>query len=235
MPGKILLVEDDRAVAQSLVRLLSREDYYIAVRESGEEALALLQTDPTYDLAMLDVGLPGQDGYACCRALRASGWRQPILMLTGRAASADRVRGLEVGADDYIVKPFEPAELLARLRSHLRRARDYSAPVAQSQQIVLGPALRVDLRARDAVVRDVPAHLTDREYELLLLLARRPGEALDKMWLFQEIWGCAPELGIKVLAVYIRRLRQKIEDNPDEPRYIQTARGFGYKLVSGDS
>ena len=231
MPGKILLVEDDRAVSQSLTRLLAREDYYIAVRESGEDALALLREDPAYDLVLLDVGLPGQDGYACCRALRAVGWRQPVLMLTGRATATDKVVGLEAGADDYIAKPFDPAELLARVRAHLRRARDYSAPEAQSHHISLGPNLRLDLHARDAYVRDAPARLTDREYELLLLLARHPGEALDKTWLFQEIWGCAPELGIKVLAVYVRRLRQKIEDDPDAPRYIQTARGHGYKLV----
>ena len=233
MPGKILLVEDDRAVAQSLTRLLAREDYYIAVRESGEDALALLRDDPAYDLALLDVALPGQDGYACCRALRAAGWRQPILMLTGRASAPEKVVGLEAGADDYIAKPFDPPELLARVRAHLRRFRDYSAPKTKSHRIVLGPDLRLDLHARDALVRDVPAHLTEREYELLRLLARHPGEALDKTWLFQQIWGCSPELGIKVLAVYIRRLRRKIEDDPDAPRYIQTARGFGYKLVPG--
>ena len=234
MPGKILVVEDDRAVAQSLRRLLSREDYYVAVRESGEEALVLLRADPGYDLALLDVGLPGQDGYACCRALRAAGWRQPVLMLTGRAAASDKVIGLEVGADDYIVKPFDPGELLARVRAHLRRARDYGAPESEAHAIRLGPDLSVDLRTRDAIVRAVPAHLTDREYELLLLFARHPGEALDKKWLFQEIWGCAPELGIKVLAVYVRRLRQKIEDDPNSPRYIQTARGYGYKLVHAE-
>ena len=139
MAGKILLIEDDRAVAQSLTRLLAREDYFVAVRESGEDALALLRDDPAYDLALLDVGLPGQDGYACCRALRAAGWRQPIVMLTGRASAPDRVVGLEAGADDYIAKPFDPAELLARVRAHLRRTRDYNAPEAQTQSISSAP------------------------------------------------------------------------------------------------
>ncbi len=231
MAGKILLVEDDRAVTQSLTRLLAREGYFVAARESAEGALALLREDPEYDLALLDVGLPGQDGFACCRALRAQGWRAPVLMLTGRTQPQDRVRGLEVGADDYIAKPCDPAELLARVRAHLRRAREYSVPDARAQEITLGPDLRLDLNARDAVVRGVPARLTDREYELLLLLARRPGASLDKTWLFQEVWGCAPETGLKVLAVYVRRLRRKIEADPDAPRYLQTVRGHGYRLV----
>ena len=234
MPGKILLVEDDRAVAQSLTRLLARDNYFVAVRENAEDALALLRADPAFDLALMDVGLPGQDGFACCRALRAAGWRRPVLMLTGRTAGLDRVSGLDAGADDYIAKPFDPAELLARVRAHLRRSRDYGAAGSDPHQIVLGPTLRVDLHARDAIVHDAPAHLTDREFELLLLLARHPGEALDKVWLFQQIWGCTPEQGMKVLAVYVRRLRWKIEDDPDAPRYLLTSRGHGYRLVPAE-
>jgi DNA-binding response OmpR family regulator len=231
MSGKILLVEDDRAVAQSLTRLLAREGYFIAVRESAEAALRLLQEDPEFDLALLDVGLPGQDGHACCRALRAHGWRAPVLMLTGRTQPQDRVNGLEAGADDYIAKPCDPTELLARVRAHLRRSREYSTPEERTQAIILGPELRLDLHARDVVVRGAPVHLTEREYELLLLLARRPGESLDKTWLFQQVWGCMPEMGMKVLAVYVRRLRQKIEIDPDAPQYLQTVRGHGYRLV----
>ncbi|MDQ2800721.1 MAG: response regulator transcription factor [Armatimonadota bacterium] len=230
MSGKILLVEDDPAIVQSLMRLLSREGYFVAARSSGEEAVALLRDDPTYDLVLLDVGLPGATGFECCRQLRAQGWHCPILMLTGRAASADRIAGLDVGADDYIAKPFHPNELLARVRAHLRRTRDYDAPTTQTTEIRVGPDLALDLRIRDAVVQGKPAHLTDREYELLLLLARHLGTALDKTWLFQQVWGNAPEMSFKALAVYIRRLRQKIEVDEDNPRYIQTVRGFGYKL-----
>jgi DNA-binding response OmpR family regulator len=235
MPGKILLVEDDHAIAHSVRRLLAREGYFVAARESSEGALALLQDDPEYDLAILDIGLPGQDGFACCRALRASGWRAPVLMLTARTSLADRVQGLEAGADDYIAKPVDPTELLARVRAHLRRSRDYSTPEETSHTIPIGPELSLDLDSRDALVRGELAHLTDREFELLLLLARRPSESLSKEWLFQEIWGCAPETGIKVLAVYMRRLRQKVEANPDEPRYLQTVRGHGYRLVVSEA
>jgi DNA-binding response OmpR family regulator len=226
-----LVVEDDRAIIQSLLRLLSRDGYFVHAVPSGEEAAAHLLQDPSYDLALLDVALPGMDGFACCRALREQGWRQPILMLTGRGGGPDKITGLASGADDYITKPFDPSELLARIGAHLRRTREYSVAEEDAREITLGPSLTLDLRTRDAIVRGEPAHLTDREYEVLLLLARHRGTALDKMWLFQQVWGNAPEEGIKALAVYVRRLRQKIEEDEDHPRYIQTVRGFGYKLV----
>ncbi len=175
------------------------------------------------------------DGFSCCRALREQGWRRPILMLTGRGAGADKIAGLASGADDYITKPFDPGELLARVAAHLRRTREYGAPEEDAHEIVLGPGLTLDLRIRDALVHGELAHLTDREYEVFLLLARQKGTALDKLWLFQQVWGNAPKEGIKALAVYIRRLRQKIEEDEDHPRYIQTVRGFGYKLVPGEA
>ncbi len=185
-------------------------------------------------MALLDVALPGMDGFACCRTLREQGWKRPILMLTGRSNGADKITGLSCGADDYITKPFHPGELLARIQAHLRRSREYDVPEESTGEIVLGTGLTLDLRNRDALVRGAPAHLTDREYEVLLLLVRQRGTALDKTWLFQQVWGNAPEEGIKALAVYIRRLRQKIEEDEARPRYIQTVRGFGYKIVPGD-
>jgi len=213
------------------MRLLSREGYFVHAVFSGEDATAHLCQEPTYDLALLDVALPGMDGFTCCRALREQGWRRPVLMLTGRSAGADKIAGLAAGADDYVTKPFHPGELLARIQAHLRRAREYGVPEEEVHSITLGPDLVLDLRNRDAFAQGQPVHLTDREYEVLLLLARHRGTALDKIWLFQQVWGNAPEGGIKALAVYIRRLRQKIEADEDNPRYIQTVRGFGYKLV----
>lgn len=216
------------------MRLLSRDGYFVHAVSSGEDAAAHLREDPSYDLVLLDVALPGMDGFACCRVLREMGWRQPILMLTGRGGGTDKITGLTAGADDYITKPFDPGELLARIGAHLRRTREYTVPEEEAREIALGPNLTLDLRTRDAVAQGEPAHLTDREYEVLLLLARHRGTALDKTWLFQQVWGNAPEEGIKALAVYIRRLRQKIEEDEDNPRYIQTVRGFGYKLVPGE-
>ncbi len=232
--GKILIVEDDRAIVQSLMRLLSREEYFVQAVSSGEDAAAHLRQDPSYDLALLDVALPGMDGFATCRALREQGWRCPILMLTGRSGGVDKVAGLTAGADDYITKPFSPAELLARIQAHLRRSREYVAPEEDAHAITLRADLILDLRNRDAFVKSRPVHLTDREYEVLLLLARHRGTALDKTWLFQQVWGNAPEEGIKALAVYVRRVRQKIEEDENNPRVIQTVRGFGYKLAMED-
>jgi DNA-binding response OmpR family regulator len=232
MPGKILVVEDDRAITQSLMRLLARDDYYVYVTHSAEEASEHLMGDVRYDLALLDVTLPGRDGFSLCRQLREQGHRLPVLMLTGRTTSTEKVIGLQSGADDYITKPFDPAELLARISSHLRRSRDYNAPTTTLEAIEIGPDLVLDLKIRDARLDGVPAKLTDREYELLLVLARHKDTALDKLWIFQEIWGCAPEMGLKALAVYVRRLRQKIERDEAHPKYVQTVRGYGYKLVT---
>ncbi len=232
MPGKILVVEDDRAITQSLMRLLSRDDYYVYISHSAEEALEHLMGDVSYDLTLADVTLPGRDGFSLCRQLRDQGQRMPILMLTGRTSSNEKVIGLQSGADDYITKPFDPTELLARITAHLRRSRDYNTPTSNLAAIEIGPDLVVDMRIRDARVDGVPARLTDREFELLLVLARHKDTALDKLWIFQEIWGCAPEMGLKALAVYVRRLRQKIERDEANPKYVQTVRGYGYKLVT---
>jgi DNA-binding response OmpR family regulator len=229
--GKILVVEDDRAIVSSLMRLLAREGYYIHAVSTGEEAAAHLRQESSYDLALLDVALPGMDGFTCCRVLRQQGWLGPVLMLTGRSSGRDKVMGLAAGADDYVTKPFDPAELLARIDAHLRRSREYDVPSADAVEIVLGADRVLDLRSRDAVVQGEPVHLTDREYEVLLLLARHKGTALDKTWLFQQVWGNAPEEGIKALAVYIRRLRRKIEADEDNPTCLLTVRGFGYKLA----
>ncbi len=212
-------------------RLLARDGYFVHAVLSGEEAAAHLREDPAYDLALLDVALPGMDGFACCRLLREQGWRGPVLMLTGRGRIADKVAGLGVGADDYITKPFDPSELLARVSAHLRRTREYGVPEEEAAALPLGAGRVLDLRRRDALIDGVPARLTDREYEVLLLLARRRGTALDKVWLFQQVWGNAPEEGIKALAVYIRRLRHKIEPDEDHPTCILTVRGFGYQLA----
>lgn len=229
--GKILIVEDDRAIVQSLLRLLSRDGYYLHAVLSGEDAVTHLREDPTYDLVLLDVALPGMDGFACCRSLRGLGWRRPVLMLTGRSSGTDKINGLHAGADDYITKPFDPNELLARVQAHLRRSREYAVPDEEASELTLGAGRVLDLRSRDAVVEGLAVHLTDREYEVLLLLARQRGTALDKTWLFQQVWGNAPEEGIKALAVYIRRLRRKIEADEDHPTCILTVRGFGYKLA----
>jgi DNA-binding response OmpR family regulator len=232
MNAKILLVDDDRAILRSLERLLGGQGYHVSSTVSAEEAWLIVNREPI-DLMILDLSLPGQDGLTLCRRIRAR-WQFPILMVTARGESADKVLGLELGADDYLVKPFEPPELLARVRAQLRRAGEYSAAEAQPNVISLG-ALCIDVDRRDALVSGRPASLTDREFELLHLLARHRGKAMSKDYLFETVWGYDAELATKALAVYVRRLRQKIEADPDAPRYLVTVRGFGYKLVNPDA
>ncbi|WP_309698036.1 response regulator transcription factor [Armatimonas sp.] len=231
MSGKLLLVDDDRYVLNPLARLLGINGYHCTLAVTGHEALRLLATEE-FDLMLLDIGLPDMDGLTVCRRARAK-HNLPILMLTARDASSEKILGLEVGADDYITKPFEPQEILARIRAQLRRFQEYGQPLEAENKVVLG-SLIVDLDLRDALVEGRRAQLTAREFELLVLLARSPGRALARDWIFEEVWGCDAELGVKVLAVCVRRIRCKIEANPDEPRYLQTVRGFGYKLVSGE-
>jgi two-component system, OmpR family, response regulator VicR len=231
MSARILLVDDDRAILRSVERLLGGQGYFVTSSVSAEEAWLILNRE-TVDLMILDLSLPGQDGLSFCRRVRAR-WQFPILMVTARSDSADKVVGLELGADDYLTKPFEPRELLARVRAQLRRVGEYNAAESRPDVIELG-RLAIDVDRRDAFLEGRPAGLTDREFELLHLLARHRGKAMNKDYLFETVWGYDAELATKALAVYVRRLRQKIETDPDNPRYLLTVRGFGYKLVNPD-
>jgi DNA-binding response OmpR family regulator len=175
--------------------------------------------------------LPGQDGFACCRRLREVGWRNPIIFLTGRANAVFKVAGLDSGADDYLIKPVDPTELLARIRAHMRRVHDYNRTEA-GNVIALGGGLVLDTYAREARRGETKVSLTEREFELLMLLARSPGKAQERTWLFQQLWGCSPTEDMNALAVYVRRVREKIEVDANRPRLLQTVRGYGYKLVT---
>ena len=232
MGGKLLLVDDDRFVLTPLARLLGLHGYHCTQAVTGAEALRLLDTEP-FDMLLLDIGLPDIDGLSVCRRARAR-HNMPIMMLTARDASSDKIIGLEVGADDYITKPFEPDEILARVRAHLRRSREYDSAPANQNLIKIG-ALTVDLDIHDAIVNGKPAGLTAREFDLLHLLARQRNRALERDWIFEQVWGYDAELGIKALAVCVRRVRCKIEADPENPRYLHTVRGCGYKLMDGAS
>lgn len=228
MSGKLLLVDDDRFVLNPLARLLGLYGYHCTPAVTGEEALRLVESGEVFDMLILDIGLPDIDGVTVCRRVRSK-HTMPILMLTARDSSSDKIIGLEVGADDYVTKPFEPQEILARVRAHLRRSQEYTnAPDANKKiaidRIVVDPALH------DALVDGSPVHLTTREFDLLHLLARHRDQALSRDQIFEEIWGYDVELGVKPLHVCIRRIRCKIEADPDNPRYLRTIRGFGYKL-----
>ena len=225
---RILLVDDDRFLLRAVEKLLSAEGYFCHSCVSAEEARQALTGD-SFDLIVLDIGLPDQDGIALCRQIRAK-HRMPIIFLSARVDNSDKVIGLEVGADDYLTKPFVPRELVARVRAHLRRVQEYSAPVEVSNRVLVGDLI-VDVDQRDALRDGEPVSLTEREFELLHLFARNREKALATDWIFENVWGYDADLGVKTLAVYVRRLRCKIEADPDHPKHLLTVRGFGYKLV----
>ena len=228
MSGRLLLVDDDRFILNALARLFGSHGYHCTMAISGMEALRLLDQEP-FDLVLLDITLPDMDGVSICRRLRSS-HQIPVIMVTARDSAADKVIGLEVGADDYVTKPFEAGEVLARVRAQLRRAREYSLVEGKNDRIVTGN-LEVDLSAHEAFVDGKRAQLTAKEFELLSVLARNLGKAMARDFLFEQIWGYDAELGVKALAVCVRRLRMKIEQDPDCPSRLLTVRGYGYKLV----
>lgn len=230
---RLLLVDDDRLLLRSLEKLFAQEGYFCKSAQTVEDArreLLRAGADEPFDLILLDVGLPDGDGVSFCRQIRTR-HRMPIMLLTARDEITDMVIGLEVGADDYLTKPFDPRELLARTRAHLRRSAEYEASTSAPNQIELG-RLVLDLDAREARKDGKVLPLTEREFELLHLLARYPGKALASEWMFEQIWGYSPELGIKTLTVCVRRLREKLEDQAHVPQLLLTVRGFGYKLVA---
>jgi two-component system response regulator VicR len=227
---RLLLIDDDRFLLRALENLLSAEGYFCQAAVTAEEARAALRGEP-FDMVILDVGLPDQDGISLCRQIRTR-HRMPILMLSARGDNADKVVGLEVGADDYLTKPFMPRELIARVRAQLRRALEYSQPSEPNNQIAIG-SLLIDMDSRDALCAGRPAHLTGREFALLHFLARHRNRALATEWIFENVWGYGAALGVKTLAVFVRRVRCKIEADPENPRFLQTVRGYGYKLTDG--
>lgn len=230
MSANILIVEDDRFLQDGLRKLLSTEGYEVATVSSGEEALSAL-TDKKSDLVILDLGLPGIDGITTCRRLRAK-WHMPVLMLTARTDALDKVIGLEVGADDYLTKPFEPSELLARVRAQLRRLREYASDSKDGDDSIrLGP-LTIDFKLRDVLVDGAPAGLTNREFELVAYLSRNLDRAISRDTLFEHVWGYDPAFNSNSLDVYIYRIRKKIEADANNPRYLLTMRGYGYKLAT---
>ncbi len=228
--SRILLVDDDRFVLRSLEKLLVAEGYICRTATNGADALHLLQKE-AFNMVILDVGLPDTDGFTLCRKLRTN-FKMPVIYLSARADYADKVVGLELGGADYLTKPFEPRELVARMRSHMRRAEEYNKEETDLQQIHLGNIL-IDAGQRDAYKVGEALNLTEKEFALLFLLAQHPERAVATNRIFEEVWGFNSESGSKTVAVTIRRLRCKLENDPDNPALLITVRGFGYRLTSG--
>jgi DNA-binding response OmpR family regulator len=217
----VLVVEDEPGIADFIRRGLSYKGYSVRVAHSGEEALELAQ-EQLPDLVILDLMLPGMDGVEVCRRLRAAD-AVPILMLTARDAVADKVAGLEAGADDYITKPFAFEELLARVRAALRRRAPAGEEVIKVSDLVVSPASR-EVRRGDREIE-----LTAREYELLEFLARHAGEVVNKETIFEKVWGYDFEIESDAIKVYISYLRKKL-NAAGEPDLVHSVRGVGYIL-----
>ena len=229
MNNKVLIVDDERAIVDILKYNLEKNGMTAVCAYDGGEGLRLArESDP--DVILLDVMLPVMDGFEVCRTLRAEGNNVPIIMITAREEETDKVFGLELGADDYITKPFSMREVVARVRTNMRRAvamAPQSAPEPSGDQL-RAKDLTID-KARHAVFKDgKEIELTQREYELILYLAENPGKVISREELMSSVWQYDYYGDLRAVDVAIRRLREKLEPNPSEPEYVMTKRGAGY-------
>ena len=226
---RILVIEDERAVARGIIYGLKAEDFNVLWAENGMQGLHLAREQSPH-LILLDLRLPDISGFEVCRKLRAQGMRQPVLMVTARDEEVDRVLGLEMGADDYILKPFSLRELIARIRAALRRAYGELAASPETSKIVFGE-VEVDLDLLAVRRSGRLVDLTPTEFRLLRLLVGSPGQVFSREQIIEMIWGHDSEIGSdRTVDVHMRHLREKLEDDPANPRWLVTARGFGYKF-----
>jgi DNA-binding response OmpR family regulator len=233
----ILIVEDEPAIVAAIRERLTREGLSVAAASSGEAALVML-ADGLPDLLLLDVGLPGMDGFELLRRLRARNLDLPVILLTARGDEIDRVVGLELGADDYVVKPFSVRELAARVRTLLRRSAEVASLRAQvAAQAGPPPApggLVIDSARRRVSLHGTPLELRPREFELLALLVRHPGQVFSREALLRQVWGDSDFLDPRTVDVHIRRLRARLAaHDPAAAALIQTEWGVGYRLGEG--
>ncbi len=221
----VLVVDDEPIVREVVVRYLEREGFRTLEAGDGEHARELVERESPA-LVVLDVMLPGTDGLALCRWIRSRS-ELPVILLTARGEEADRIVGLELGADDYVTKPFSPRELAARVRSVLRRS---SAPQEPAQLIELGE-LAIDAGAREVTKAGRAVALTAREFDLLWFLASHPRRVFSRSQLMDSVWGYESAIDTGTVTVHVRRLREKIEDDPSRPERLETVWGVGYRVV----
>ena len=228
MSHRILLVEDNADIAALFVYHLTDLGFSLAVETGGEQGLHRA-THEAFDLLILDWMLPGTDGLEICRDLRAKGSRVPILMLTARSAEFDRVLGLELGADDYLTKPFGVMELCARVKALIRRA-DMATPDLPASDQILIDGLKIDIERHEVLAQGVPVALTAKKFVLLAFLARHPGRVFSRAQLLEQVWGYGHDGYDHTVNSHINRLRNKIEPDPANPRHILTVWSVGYKF-----
>jgi DNA-binding response OmpR family regulator len=223
MAQKVLVVDDEPAILELVSFNLKKEGYEVVTAVDGQEALTAFQQEQP-DLVLLDLMIPEPDGHQVCRRIRSVS-AVPVIMLTARGDERDRVRGLDMGADDYIVKPFSPKELMARVRAVLRRPHT----LQETSRLTAG-GLVIDDDRHEVHVEGQLIELTPKEFDLLKILAENAGIVLERDLLLEKVWGYAFAGGTRTLDVHIRRLRQKIGDDPQTPRYIDTVHGLGYRF-----
>jgi two-component system alkaline phosphatase synthesis response regulator PhoP len=228
MSARILVVEDEPALRIALSDRLSSEDYEVDTAADGEEGYEKALAG-TFDLILLDVMLPRKKGFDVCRDLRTAGSTVPIILLTARGETVDKVLGLKLGADDYVTKPFEMSELLARIEARLRSAQ--SRPPTEEEAVEFG-TLRIDFRGTTVTKNGQPVSLSAREFQLLSYFVRHPGKTLSRETLLKEVWGYNSDSYTRTVDVHVANLRQKLEDNPKQPEHLLTVLGLGYKFQS---
>jgi two-component system, OmpR family, response regulator RegX3 len=224
---RILLVEDEESLAESIRYSLEREGYAVSVAPDGRKAVDRFRSDAP-DLIVLDLMLPELSGLDVCRMIREES-TVPIVMVTAKDSEADKVTGLELGADDYVTKPFSVRELVSRIRAHLRRANMQALP-ADNERLVGGP-VEMDVARHEVLIGGENASFPPKEFELLETFLRRRGRLLTREYLIEEIWGHDYVGDTKTLDVHVKRIRQKIEDDPHDPKLLVTVRGLGYKFT----
>jgi two-component system alkaline phosphatase synthesis response regulator PhoP len=229
MKETILVIEDDASISKGLQKNLSFEGYSVFVAPDGERGLELA-VDKAPDLIVLDVMMPKMNGFEVLRELRRREIDVPVIMLTAKGEEMDKVRGLDLGADDYVTKPFGLQELLARIQAVLRRKRKFDKDI----ETVSFGKVTLDFTARTAAVAGKPVQMTSREFDLLHFFLSREGEALERQEILNRVWGFDYFGTDRTVDNFINRLRQKLEPDPDNPVYFQTVRGVGYRFTRGD-
>ena len=226
--ARILVVEDEESLADSVRYNLEREGYAVVVATDGRRALERFRTDPPA-LVILDLMLPEVSGLDVCRTIRTES-DIPIIMVTAKDSEADKVTGLELGADDYVTKPFSMRELVSRVRANLRRTRPHAVP-SPADEVLEGGPVRMDVARHEVAVREDAVSLPPKEFELLEAFLRRKGRLLTRDFLIEEVWGPDYFGDTRTLDVHVKRLRRKLEDDPHQPEHLLTVRGLGYKFV----
>jgi two-component system, OmpR family, alkaline phosphatase synthesis response regulator PhoP len=228
MRGNVLFVEDEQALQMTVGDRLRNEGYTVDCANNGDEGFEKATQLP-FDLIILDVMLPKRDGFDVCRGIRDAGVITPILMLTARGQTSDKVNGLKIGADDYVTKPFNMLELVARVEALMRRAPIRPAGQAQTNGMDFG-SIHVDLVGTEATREGKPVNLSAREFQLLRYLLERRGATLSREELLKQVWGYSANMYTRTVDVHVASLRQKLEDDPKQPKFILTVQGLGYKF-----